>query len=248
MWKLKVKVNHKDCPIVNRAQKFGVSIFSYPNTWYRKAREKRVTTICFMQGSPEAKTAFINDFEKDPKLSRLEVEGDIFVYEYRLHKGGQHVQLYYNNEMVFVEPVLNSPEGFEYWHVASWEKEVLQKFFADLLKNMDYCEMLSFAESKLKNVYFPNVMPKLPPQQLRAIMLAFQLGYYSYPRKIKLRELAQRAGSSLSAFQEKLRKAELVLIPNFIEKYLSPAETELVIKARLSSEAKRRKKSRTISG
>ena len=236
---MKVKVRHDDCPVTTRTQKFGVKVYSYPSTWYPKQGEKRATTICFLQGPPEGKTAFLNDFAKDRLVSRLETEGDMFTYEYRIGKGGQHVQLYYNNKMVFVEPVENSSDGFEYWHVASWEKQVLSRFYRDLVKNMSHCEILSLKESKLSNVYFPNVMPKLSPSQLKAVSLALENGYYQYPRKTSLKKLAVIAGVALSTFQENLRKAEITLLPRVIEHYVkNNAERELLIKTRLKREAR----------
>lgn len=235
MWQMKIKAKHNDCPIVNRSEKFGVNVLSYPSTWYKHGREKRVTHICFMQGSPERKTVFLRDLERDPDLMRFEVEGDVFTYEYRLRKGGQHVQLYYNNKMVFVEPVLNSSDGHEYWHVASWDRDVLSKFYRDLLENMDFVEILSLKQSKLKNVYFPNIMPALSKEQEKAVTLAYEHGYYHYPRKVTLRQLAKIASVSLSTFQENLRRAEIVLLPHLIEQRVkrNGNEMELVIKARL---------------
>ncbi len=244
MWQMKIKAKHNDYPIVNRSEKFGVTVLSYPSTWYKHGAEKRVTHICFMQGSPERKTVYLKDLEKDTNITRLEVEGDIFTYEYRLRKGGQHVQLYYNNKMVFVEPVLNSTDGHEYWHVASWDREVLSKFYRDLLVNMNYCEILSLKQSKLKNVYFPNVMPALSTEQEKAVTLAYEYGYYHYPRKITLRQLAKIAGGvSLSTFQENLRKAEIILLPHLIEQRIKQHksnEVELVIKTRLKKEVKKK--------
>ncbi len=243
MWQMKLKVKHNDCPVVTRLEKFHFNVLSYPSTWYKHGREKRVTHICFMQGSPEAKTAFLKDFEKDKDLVRLEVEGDVFTYEYRLRRGGQHVQLYYNAKMVFVEPVLNSPDGHEYWHVASWDREVLSKFYRDLLDNMDYVEILSLKESKLKNVYFPNIMPSLSKEQEKAATLAYEHGYYHYPRRIALRQLAKIAGVSLSTFQENLRRAEIVLLPHLIEQRIKHSQNnalELVIKTRLKKQLRRK--------
>lgn len=240
MWKMKLKVKHNDCPVVNRLEKFGLDVLSYPGTWYGRGAHKHVNHICFLKGTPQAKTAFLNDFKADPDVVRFEVEGDLFVYEFRLHKGGQHVQLYYNNEMMFVEPVLNSHDGYEYWHVASWDKSVLTRFYADLLKNMDFVEMLSFGQSQLKNVYFPNIMPKLSPGQLRALTLAYENGYYSYPRNVTLRKLAALAGVSLSTFQESLRKAEAALLPKLVELHVSSGpQMELLLKARLKKDGRR---------
>ena len=45
---------------------------------------------------------------------------------------------------------------------------------------------------------------------------AFRNGYYEYPRRISLKELARRLGLSVSATAEKLRKAEVKAINNYI--------------------------------
>ncbi|MCE4628574.1 MAG: helix-turn-helix domain-containing protein [Desulfurococcales archaeon] len=45
---------------------------------------------------------------------------------------------------------------------------------------------------------------------------AFRNGYYEYPRRISLKDLAKRLGMSVSAAAEKLRKAEVKAINNYI--------------------------------
>ena len=88
---------------------------------------------------------------------------------------------------------------------------------------MDVATILKMEHSSLTDVYFPNVMPKVSVQQKKALELAYQHGYYSYPRKIKLEQLAKIAKVGLSTFQEHLRKAELRLLPVIIEQQLKKA-------------------------
>lgn len=52
----------------------------------------------------------------------------------------------------------------------------------------------------------------LTPKQLTAIRVAFRDGFYRYPRKIRIADLAHHAGSARSTFQEHLRLAEIKLI------------------------------------
>src|SRR3989338_361740 len=98
MWKIKLKLKHDDCPIVNRCQQFGVTVLSYPAAVYLRSGVRHASQICFMQGPADAKAAYLNDLRGDPEITRLEIEGDLFTYEYRLGLEGQHVQLYYSNE------------------------------------------------------------------------------------------------------------------------------------------------------
>ena len=227
MWTAKLKLYHKDCPIVNRAVKFGVSVLSYPRSHYSRKGKKYATTVCkFVGYDPEKKKKFLEDLKRDPNISRLDVSGDVFVYEYDLGKEGEHVMLYFDPEMVFVKPTVNSPDGHEYWEVASWSKDKITKFIEELSKNMDKSKILGIGQVTNVEVYFPSVMPKLSPAQEKALMLAYQWGYYDYPRKIDLRGLAKKLNISLSTFQENLRRAENKMMPMLIERIVKPEDKE----------------------
>ena len=218
MWITKLKLRHNDCPIVNRCQKFSILVFSYPATHYNKKGKSFATTTCYFQSAnEEKKKKFLQDLEKDPKISNLEFSGDIFSYEIDLGKEGEHVMLHHTKQIFFVKPVINHYDGHEYWEVASWKREDLEKFIAGLKKHMDACVILKIENSPLTDLYFPNVMPKLSVQQKKAINLAYENDYYSYPREITLAKLAKLAKIGISTFQEHLRKAELKLLPVIIE-------------------------------
>ena len=218
MWITKLQLKHKDCPIVNRCIKFGVIILSYPTNWYERNGVKFATTTCYFQTSDETKKAgFIDDLKSDKRVTKLEASGDIFSYEINLGKRGEHVMLYYNKQIFFVKPTVNSTDGHEYWEVASWDQKSLKHFIKTLGSRMDFCKVLKFEKSDLTDIYFPNVMPKLTKNQKKAIELAYSKGYYSYPRKITLEGLAKISKVGISTYQEHLRKAELKLLPAIIE-------------------------------
>lgn len=218
MWITKLKLKHKDCPIVNRCQQFDLVVLSYPSTWYEKKGKKFATTTCYFQGNDEKqKKKFIDDLKTDKRITNLEVSGDVFTYEINLGKEGEHVMLYHNKNIIFVKPTINHFDGHEYWEVASWKREELQKFIKSLKSHMDICEIMKMENSPLTDIYFPNVMPKLSKHQKNAVEIAYENGYYSYPRKITLEKLAKIAKIGISTFQEHLRKAEIKILPAIIE-------------------------------
>lgn len=242
MWQATLKLYHSDCPIVNRAVKFGVDVYSYPSNWYEKGGKKYVTTICFFEGEDaKKKENFLADLKADAHITKLEISGDIFTYEYELFEEGEHVQLYYDGRLVLTKPVVNSTEGFEYWNVASWEKGNITHFVKLLEEHMDVCEVQKIVEAELKDVYFPNILPNIPPAQKHALLLAYKHGYYTYPRKMSVQDLAGIAGVGVSTFQENLRKAEIKLMPILIEQHikLSEQQRELIVKARIGKQAKK---------
>ncbi len=218
MWITKLQLQHKDCPIVTRCQKFKVIVSSYPSTWYEKNGLKYATTNCFFQDSDEKrKKSFLDDLRADKRITKVETSGDLFTYEINLGKTGEHVMLYHTKRIFFVRPVTNHYDGYEYWEVASWDRKDIEHFINELEKHMDICNIQRFENSPLNNIYVPNVMPHLSKHQKRALELAYENGYYSYPRKIILRQLAKKAKISLTTFQEHLRKAELRILPAIIK-------------------------------
>lgn len=218
MWITKLKLKHEDCPIVNRCVKFNILVFSYPSTWYEKNGKKFATTTCYFQSSDERrKKKFIDDLKADRRISNLEVSGDVFTYEINLGKEGEHVMIYHNKNIIFVKPTVNHYDGHEYWEVACWKRGELEKFIKELKAHMDTCEIMRLESSPLTDVYFPNVMPKLSKSQKEALEIAYMNGYYSYPRKATLEQLAKIAKIGISTFQEHLRKAELKLLPIIID-------------------------------
>jgi predicted DNA binding protein len=218
MWITKLKLKHADCPIVNRCKKFHLLVYSYPSTWYEDKKQKYATTTCFFLSREDAlKEKFLSDLKADKRITKVEVSGDMFTYEIKLASDGEHVMLYHTRRIFFVKPVVNHYDGHEYWEVAAWNKEELMQFIKSLKSHMDVCTIMKLEQSVLTDVYFPNVMPKLSMHQKYALELAYENGYYSYPRKINVQKLAKIAKVGVSTFQEHLRKAELKLLPGIIE-------------------------------
>ena len=79
MWITKLKLQHKDCPIVTRCKKFHLIVFSYPSTWYEKKDHKFATTTCYFQSQDEVKKKkFLVDLKADKRITQLEAAGDTF--------------------------------------------------------------------------------------------------------------------------------------------------------------------------
>ncbi len=221
MWIAKLKLKHKDCPITTRCKKFNVPVYSYPLGWYKEKNYKYATTLCFFESpNKDSKQKFLDELSKDNRIKNLEISSDTFIYEIKLSEGGQHVMLYYEAKLLFPKPVINSPDGNEYWEVASWKKEDISNFIKHLKKNMDVCQVISISQTKLSEIYFPNIAPNLSEEQKKALKIAYANNYYSYPRKITIEKMAKIAKKGTSTFQEHLRKAEIKILPHFISNYL----------------------------
>jgi len=61
---------------------------------------------------------------------------------------------------------------------------------------------------------------RITQKQFEALHTALKHEYYSWPRKVTLEDMAQRASTTRRAFQENLRKAEAKIFPHIVKKFM----------------------------
>lgn len=214
MWIAKLKIRH-DCTIGNRCKKFNVISYSLPlGNWHNKDYEytsERHT----LEGNEKDIKSFLKDLKKDKRLKNMEISKNTLFF-IGVRKKERIPSAHWNPKIFFIKPVFVDRDGYEYWEIASWRKEVITNFISGLEKEKGLnLEIQKLHKVDLDDVHFPHIMPKLSPKQKRAFELAVENGYYNFPRKVGLKELAKIMGISLSTLQEHLRKAEEKVIPSF---------------------------------
>ncbi|MBI5227196.1 helix-turn-helix domain-containing protein [Candidatus Micrarchaeota archaeon] len=210
MWIAKFKLTH-DCMFLNRCKKFNVNLQSIPLTVFKIKNKVATSSIHHASGDKIAITAFIKDLKKEKGIIKLEQKGDtIFVVEISETQASR----FYTPKIIFVKPVLISKVGNELWEIASWEKDELTTFMANIKAKVGKVELVKLVQETIDNVFFPRLMPHLTKNQKQALDLAIEEGYYETPRKIGLRKLAKLMQISLSTYQKHLTKAEQKLIPS----------------------------------
>ena len=100
--------------------------------------------------------------------------------------------------------------------MASWNRDNLIEFINHIKKDIKNVEILKIQKTKLTDVYYPHLMPKLTPNQKRAIELAFENGFYDFPKRINMEKLAAVMKVSTPTFCEHIKKAEKKLMPDII--------------------------------
>lgn len=213
MWITKLKIKH-DCIIGNRCEKFKITTTGIP---FNVFQEKGVTyspQIQTLHGDKKKIKIFIEDLKKDKRIRNLEIEGNtLFLLEIRKEK---IPATFYHPKLIHVKPVFVDSKGYEYWEIASWTKKMLTEFIENLEREIKNVEILKIEQTKLTDIYFSRLMPKLTDYQKRAIELAFENGFYEWPKKTDLGKLAKLMKISIPTFREHLKRAEEKLMPNLI--------------------------------
>jgi len=213
MWIAKFKLKH-DCIIGSRCEKFKVLDTGISFNIYQEKGKTYSPQIHTVHGDGGSIKRFLRDLKKDKRITNLEIEGNsFFCIEVRKEKVPSTFK---TEKIIFVKPVYVDEQGYETWEVASWQKSILVEFMEHIEKEVEHIEILKLSQTKLTDVYYPHLMPKLTPYQKRAIELAFKSGYYDFPKKANMEKLAKEMKVSTPTFCEHLKKAEKKLMPNAI--------------------------------
>lgn len=211
MWLLKLKIKH-DCTIGNRCEKFKVNSYSIPLSNWKENNYFYTSERHTLEGNQENIKEFFIDIKKDKRVKNLEISGNTLFF---IGKSKERIPSnFYNQKMFFPRPVFVDKEGYEYWEVASYNRNVLSGFLKILQKqDYEHLEILQFKNIKLNNIYFPAIAPNLTEKQKNVFQLAVENGYYDIPKRTDLKKLAAIAKISLATYQEHLKRAEAKIIP-----------------------------------
>jgi len=185
---------------------------------YVKGNYVYTSAMQYLIGSEKNIRKYIQYMKNHRKIVKIEIYGNVIL---TLAKHKKELEVYksvYNPAFIYPAPAYLSKDGFEIIEIACWDRRPLQELIKTLENNKttEYFEILKFIEKKMDDIYVSRLLPKLPPKQKEAIKLAFQHGYYKFPRQISLDKLAKIAKVSKPTFRENLRKAEAKLIPKLI--------------------------------
>lgn len=220
MWIMKLLMKHEEDIFTERTEKHQVNFYAYPLTHYKKGREYLFSVIGILEGEKSSINSFLKDIKNDKRVKKLEVNGEFvnILISYPLNEiKKSDMETYYDPSLIHIEPILNAQDGFEYWNIGSFERDKLTSLLNSAIKHHEG-KLLSINNSKLNNFSLLNLTPKISEQQRKVILGAFKNGYYTYPRKIEIKELAKLLNISYSTCQEHLRKAEIALLPNMLKK------------------------------
>src|SRR3989344_1497092 len=201
MWVMKLNVPSETQFLGRMAIKHKVSMTGYILSHYQEGRWIYSTACGFMFGDEQSKNALIKDMKTQPEFVKIEMKGDFGII---VTKQPLIAEPLYNPRIIWIEPIIiNYKEKMNMWHLGSFDKKLLEKVYTFAKKHF-YAKLIKFKEEKISNVGILSVMPDLTDKQKHALEIAINNGYYDYPKKIKMEQLAEIMGISYSTYQAHL--------------------------------------------
>lgn len=207
MWKAKLRIKH-DCIFDDRCRKYEAEVSVTSFNPFKKNNNYYTYHFGTVVGDNAQK--WLNDIKKDKRVNHIEIDGStFFIIEKRANR--ETPGEFYTPELVYIKPVTVDKNGWETWELASIQKETIMKF----AKKIREYELVSIGKTELKDIYFPRLSPNLSPQQKKALHLAMKEGYYEFPKKADLEQLAKLSKVTRGTFREHLRRAEKKILGEF---------------------------------
>ena len=214
MWRLKLKLSSEGQFLGEMAKKHKVSMTGYPLSYWKDNKYIYLISAGFMFGEESNKQELLKDIKKQPECVEYEQSGDFIMITTKQPLFSEPV---YNPKIIRPNPAIIHKEGYHIWDLASFDRRELEKVIKFSTKYLS-AEILIFRQEKINNISFTKILPELTDNQKKAMQIAINSGYYDYPKKITLPELAKKMKISYSTFQAHLKKAEGKIFPFVLKK------------------------------
>lgn len=211
MWVAEFRVWHKGSVAIELTKKYDVTVYNfYLNTFEEKGKPW-VNKVIFATGPDAGK--YVADLHKDKRIRVHRIEGNQVFYAVPALEAFHSIAL--DKSTFFFKPQIMK-SGELVWHIGAWDKRHLIDVFNKLNRiSKSWIKLVGIRRENF-NFFMINTLTDLTQKQLLAFQLACQLGYYKYPRKISLEELATAAKLSYSTYKEHLRRAEEKIMPHVV--------------------------------
>ncbi|MBI5378208.1 MAG: helix-turn-helix domain-containing protein [Thaumarchaeota archaeon] len=217
MWVTKIVLPHRPGYLLaDMMKKYGVTCFGYPVSHFVKKDGLHVITVGTFAGEKTVVEKCVSDLRKDKRMIRLDMY-DSFAIAHMVQP--REIESLYHPLIIHLNPSVVTARGEYVWELASWDRRILQKVITILKRNPYDGKVAWIKQKKIRNVHVISAAPNLTEKQKFCLNLAIENGYYDYPRRLTLTELARIAKLSYSTYQFHLQNAEKKVMPYLKQTY-----------------------------
>lgn len=211
MWTAKFKIRHKDCWISSKTKDYSVVVKGIPLSSYEENGELYNSNFVFVSGEKSERDKFVRCLKRDKRVKEMQIKGNQILSKVQ---GREFISTVFDESFFFIKPVVMK-NGFEFWEIGCWERKKIIDFYKRVRNLADV--QLMCIKKEFPSIFMQQSVPHLTEKQMSAFELAKEFGYYNYPRKISVEQLAKLKKVPRTTFQNHLRKAEIKLLNVILE-------------------------------
>ena len=211
MWSARISFDGSKNVVTKYLKNRNLRMLVFPLSWAYEKKGIFVNYSGVLFGDEKSKRGFVRDWKRDKSgfLLGIEMNGDFFIGKVIEPLAGKDM---YSRNVIYTRPWLIEESGRQVIVASAFEKKYLDGFIGVMEKYHDI-KIDYIRKEKIRNVSFAMNAPDLTERQKWAMDLAVKRGYYDYPRKVSIKEMAERSGLGFATFHGHLRKAERVMMP-----------------------------------
>ena len=215
MYKVQFHIKHKGCWGSDISGKFPSMKFASADVRWVKGDVAHILIADMLHASGDSSQfdAVLNYLKKRKWVTSVETisrdEHKIHIRTLTQHnpKHEQFSDIFFDNHLFMTGPV-KFEDGFEKWTLATAEKKNITLVYNKLKKKYPL---------KIAYIKEENVGENLTQKQREALTFAKHFGYYEWPRKKGVSEIAKILKVPKTVFLSHLRKAENKIMGRFLE-------------------------------
>jgi predicted DNA binding protein len=212
MWVMSITIPYSEKSLLgNIAKKNNITLFGYPHAHTPYSDHIRILTSGFVLGEEKNVKNAVKDLKKDPRLINMEWQGNHYILDVKQHVKNKEL---FQPGLLYTKPGITTNKGEYIFEIASWKREQLIKIYKSY--GADNLKLNWIKKKKISGIQITAPAPNLTEKQKKAFKLAVERGYYGYPRKVDIVQLAKEFGCAHSTFQFHLRNAEKKLMPSLL--------------------------------
>ena len=173
--------------------------------------EKGVKDLVEIAGPQDVMEEVLRDIKKNPLVSKMDTtvteKGKVFG---SITTSRCEICRILTDADVFLISAESKGEGKVEWTLVLSEKEVLKQIFDHLKDKSVVADLVKLTKIDDKET--------LTERQDKITQVAFERGYFDYPKRISLRELARMFDVSPSTLSEILRKGQRKIVLDYFKK------------------------------
>ncbi len=212
MWVINITIPYSKSSLFGHIAKTNnITMFGYPHSHTIYSDHIRILTSGVILGDDKNIKNAIKDLKKDNRLLNIEMQENYFILDVKQHLMNKDL---FQPGLLYVKPGITTNKGEYIFEIAAWKREQLIKVYHAY--GIENVKLNWIKQKKITGIQITTSTPNLTEKQKQAFKLAVDKGYYGYPRKVDIVQLAKEFGCSHSTFQFHLRNAEKKLMPSLL--------------------------------
>lgn len=190
-------------------------MYGYPMNYFEENNIITLIGVQIISGEQKNVDKYIKNIRKKIKIEQI--SKNTIIFRTKISKNVEYYKNLYNTKIFYQSPIIHT-KGREIFTISSWDRKILEEIIKNVQynKNTTHFKILQFKRTKMKEIFIPQLLDKLTSRQREILSIVKEEGYFEYPKKITIQNLAKKLKISKSTLHEIIKRGEAKIMNFYI--------------------------------